>query len=213
MRGPARAVDPGGGALTARLIIGDVFDALAELDDGTVDLVLTSPPFLAQRSYLPPDHPDKRREIGAEPTPAAIVDRLLEVTAELGRVLAPHGSIVVEFGDTYAGSGGAGGNYQTGGIREGQPRYEGSGALARRMRRSSQNQAWRLNPNGTVKTDTPQRLGESHNQERWLPVTSGPGWPQPKSLCLVPEIYRLGLAYGINPLTGAEAFRVSDLCP
>jgi hypothetical protein len=34
------------------------------------DLVLSSPPFLALRSYLPPDHPDKAKEIGSEPTPA-----------------------------------------------------------------------------------------------------------------------------------------------
>ena len=53
----------------ARFIVGDVFERLAELPDDSVDLVLTSPPFLALRSYLPPDHPDKGKEIGSEPTP------------------------------------------------------------------------------------------------------------------------------------------------
>ena len=37
--------------MTARFIVGDVFDGLATLEDGTVDLVVTSPPFLALRSY------------------------------------------------------------------------------------------------------------------------------------------------------------------
>ena len=50
-------------------------------------------PFLALRSYLPPDHPDKGKEIGSEPTPAAFLDTMLTLTAELRRVVAPHGSI------------------------------------------------------------------------------------------------------------------------
>src|SRR5690606_25904857 len=99
---------------TARFIVGDVFDGLAGIEDGTVDLVVTSPPFLQLRSYLPADHPDKGKEIGHEATPAAFVDVLLSVTAELRRVLAPHGSIAVELGDTYAGSGGGGGDYLEG---------------------------------------------------------------------------------------------------
>lgn len=89
--------------MSARLLIGDVFARLAELEDGSVDLVVTSPPFLALRSYLPADHPDKSKEIGSEPTPAAFLDTLLRLTVEWRRVLAPHGSICIELGDTYAG--------------------------------------------------------------------------------------------------------------
>lgn len=89
----------------ARYLVGDVFDRLAEIPDGSVDLVMTSPPFLALRSYLPAGHPDKGKEIGQEPTPAAFIDTLLALTAEWRRVLAPHGSIAVELGDTYSGSG------------------------------------------------------------------------------------------------------------
>lgn len=113
---------------TARLLIGDVFDRMAELEDGSVDLVLTSPPFLALRSYLAPDHADKGREIGAETSPAAFLETLLALTAEWRRILAPHGSIAVELGDTYAGSGGAGGDYGAGGFRDGQPAFKGSAA-------------------------------------------------------------------------------------
>lgn len=88
---------------TARYLIGDVFDVMATLPDDSVDLVLTSPPFLALRSYLPDDDPNKGREIGQEATPAEFLDTLLALTAEWGRLLASHGSIAVELGDTYSG--------------------------------------------------------------------------------------------------------------
>lgn len=75
---------------------------------------------------MPADHPDKDREIGSEPDPATFLDTLLALTAEWGRVLAPWGSIAVELGDTYAGSGGAGGDYNEKGLREGQAKFSGS---------------------------------------------------------------------------------------
>ena len=40
--------------MTARYIVGDVFECLASLPDNSVDLVMTSPPFLALRSALLP---------------------------------------------------------------------------------------------------------------------------------------------------------------
>ena len=91
----------------ARFIVADVFDGLAKLADDSVDLVLSSPPFLALRSYLPADHELKAREIGSEATPADFLDTLLDVVEACDRVLAPHGSLVFELGDTYSGSGGA----------------------------------------------------------------------------------------------------------
>ena len=111
---------------TATWIRGDVRDRAPHLPDASVDLVATSPPFWLQRGYLPAGHPDKPREIGQEPSPAAYLDVLLELTAEFRRVLTPHGSIAIELGDTMAGSGGAGGDYDKGGFRDGQPRWKGS---------------------------------------------------------------------------------------
>jgi site-specific DNA-methyltransferase (adenine-specific) len=84
--------------------IGDTLELTRQLPDASVDLIVTSPPFLALRSYLPADHPDKHKEIGSEPTPADFIDTLLGLTGEWLRVLAPHGSICVELGDTYSGS-------------------------------------------------------------------------------------------------------------
>jgi len=158
----------------ARYIIGDTRDVTATMPDNSVDLVLTSPPFLALRSYLPADHPDKHREIGSEPDPAAFIDMLLALTAEWDRVLTPTGSICVELGDTYSGSGGAGGDYLEGGWREGQQQFSGSAAT---MRES--------------------------NAAHWRQKNSNKdAWPLAKSKALIPELYRVALAYGINPLTG-----------
>jgi hypothetical protein len=113
--------------------VGDTREVLRTLPDASVDLVMTSPPFLALRSYLPADHPDKALEIGSEGTPGAFLDVLLDVTEELARVLAPHGSLVVELGDTYSGSGGAGGDYTNeDGWRAGQNAFDGSSARARK---------------------------------------------------------------------------------
>ena len=147
--------------MSARYIVADVFDGLRSLPDSSVDLVFTSPPFLALRSYLPADHPDKAREIGSEPTPAAFIDTLLDVTEELARVLAPHGSLCVELGDTYSSVGGTTDNRE-------------------------------------------ESLGGNDFAPRGKRAGGSAGWPLDKSLCLIPESYRLALAYGRNPFNGRE---------
>lgn len=74
------------------------------LADGSVDLVITSPPYFALRSYQDGgEHYDG--QIGSEPTPAEFLDALLEVTRECMRVLKPSGSMFVNLGDKYSGSG------------------------------------------------------------------------------------------------------------
>lgn len=107
----------------ARYLVGDVFERLADIPDGSVDCVITSPPYFKQRLYLPQDHPQAAREIGQEPTPAEALDTLLRVMDELWRVLSDDGTFWVNLGDKHAGSGGAGGDYSEGGLRAGQPRY------------------------------------------------------------------------------------------
>jgi site-specific DNA-methyltransferase (adenine-specific) len=165
--------------MTARYIVGDVLEVLRSMPDASVDLALSSPPFLALRSYLPADHPDKAKEIGSEPTPGAFIDTLLDVVEECRRVLAPHGSLCFELGDTYAGSGGAGGDYAENGLREGQAMFDGSKA-----RRWPQGRDWGPSETNPSSRKTP------------------PGWPLDKSLCLVPELLRIAMVYGVNPLTG-----------
>lgn len=73
------------------------------LADESVDLVVTSPPYFALRSYQDGgEHYDG--QIGAEATPAEFVDALIAATREMARVLKPSGSIWVNLGDKYANS-------------------------------------------------------------------------------------------------------------
>lgn len=169
----------------ARFIVGDVFDALATLEPGSVDLVMTSPPFLALRSYLPAGHVDKAKEIGSEATPADFIDTMLDVVEACRRVLAPHGSLVFEIGDTYSGSGGAGGDYNADGLRAGQNKFDGSN---HRRGRIVDHDSGRRNP--------------------------GHGWPLDKSLTGVPTIFAWSLAYGRNllrPERTIEPWRIRNL--
>lgn len=167
--------------------IGDTRDLTAALPDGSMHLVATSPPFLALRSYLPADHEHKHAEIGSEPDPATFLDTLLALTAEWGRVLAPWGSIAIELGDTYSGSGGAGGDYSIGGLRDGQQKFDGSG------RRGD----GRTGGKGGLPT-IPTRAGAAG----YTVDKGAAGWPRAKSLALIPQLYATSLAYGRNLLTG-----------
>ena len=171
------------------LHIGDVFEQLAKIPDGSIDLIVTSPPFLALRSYLPDDHPDKGKEIGSESGPAAFLDTMLALTAEWCRVLAPHGSLCVELGDTYSGSGGAGGDYNADGLRDGQQRFSGSAAKRAAL--------------GSGDNERPSRSGR------------GDDWPMSKSKTMLDTLYPACLAYGANLLSGevspAGRWRIRNL--
>jgi DNA modification methylase len=70
------------------------------LADNSVDLVVTSPPYFALRSYQDGGE-HYAGQIGDEPTPAEFVASLLEVTAECVRALKPSGSLWVNLGDKY----------------------------------------------------------------------------------------------------------------
>jgi hypothetical protein len=90
---------------TARVIRGN---ALAlPLEDESVDLIVTSPPYFGLRSYQDGGQAYDG-QIGAEATPAEFVDALIAATREMVRVLKPSGSIWVNLGDRYQGSSGGG---------------------------------------------------------------------------------------------------------
>jgi DNA modification methylase len=70
------------------------------LPDRSVQCVITSPPYWGLRDYGIPD------QIGLEPTPARYVEHLVEVFAEVRRVLKPDGTVWLNLGDSYARNGG-----------------------------------------------------------------------------------------------------------
>ena len=89
--------------------IGDALDLARQLPDNSIDCIVTSPPYWGLRSYLPDDHPDKAREMGAEPTLAEYVERLVTLFRELRRALRPEGTCWLNLGDSYTGSASSGG--------------------------------------------------------------------------------------------------------
>ena len=66
-----------------------------------------------------------RGSLGLEPDPDLYVAHFLEIARELRRILRNDGSFWLNVDDSYNASGGAGGDYLPGGLREGQPRYPG----------------------------------------------------------------------------------------
>lgn len=89
--------------MSAIILQGDALNL--PLPDESVDLIVTSPPYFALRSYQDSGaHYDG--QIGSEPTPQDFLEALWKATAEMKRVLKPSGSIFVNLGDKYAGGGG-----------------------------------------------------------------------------------------------------------
>lgn len=67
----------------------------------------------------------KDQQLGLEKTPEEYVARMVDIFREVRRVLRKDGTLWLNLGDSYNGSGGAGGDYNAGGIKEGQPKYAG----------------------------------------------------------------------------------------
>ena len=63
-------------------------------------------------------------QLGLEPTPELYIEHMTEIFNGVKRVLKKGGTLWLNIGDTYGGSGGAGGDYNKGGLREGQPQFK-----------------------------------------------------------------------------------------
>lgn len=79
-----------------RILVGDARQRLAELPAGSVDCVITSPPYFAMRDY------GHAEQIGAESHVDAWAEDIAAVCTELWRVLVPGGSLWLNLGDGYA---------------------------------------------------------------------------------------------------------------
>lgn len=94
---------------------GDAADVLSQLEAGSVDCIVTSPPYFGLRDY------GVDGQLGAEDTPAAFVERLVGVFREARRVLADDGTLWLNLGDSYQSSGGmegVGPNAQVGSTKQ-----------------------------------------------------------------------------------------------
>ena len=88
-----------------KLFQGDSETVLSGFPDEYFDCCVTSPPYYALRDY------GVKGQIGLENTPDEYIEKLVSVFREVRRVLKNDGTLWVNIGDTYAGSGkGAGGS-------------------------------------------------------------------------------------------------------
>jgi site-specific DNA-methyltransferase (adenine-specific) len=78
------------------ILVGDVRDRLRALPAGSVDTVITSPPYLQLRNYA------MAAQIGLEDDVTAWVEALRDVGRELARVLKPTGAWWLNLGDSYS---------------------------------------------------------------------------------------------------------------
>ncbi len=79
------------------ILCGDALKILKEIPDESIDMVITSPPYFQLRDY------QVEGQIGLEPTFDEFFKKILEITAEIKRVLKKSGSFWLNLGDTYEG--------------------------------------------------------------------------------------------------------------
>lgn len=85
------------------VLVGDLFDALPEVLEGTVDLVVSNPPYVSEAEWqdLPRDvRREPRDALVAGPDGTEVLDR---IAAGVGRWLRPGGIVVCEIGETQGG--------------------------------------------------------------------------------------------------------------
>lgn len=145
------------------ILTGDCRDTLKTIPDGTVQCVVTSPPYWALRSYLPSGHADKHLEIGSEPTPEKYVETMVGVFREVKRVLHASGTVFLNLGCSYAGSWG---NYAPGGIKGTQ------------RERTEEGQRWER---------------EAYSDTTRLPATANVQGFKPKDLIMMPWMVAIAL--------------------
>lgn len=81
---------------TVKLLLGEPLEVLTGMDAGSVDCIVTSPPYYGLRDYGTPG------QYGGEATPTEYVERLRSLFTEARRVLAGDGTLWLNLGDSYA---------------------------------------------------------------------------------------------------------------
>lgn len=87
------------------IVVGNVLDVARSIPTGTVQAIVTSPPFWGQRVYADETPVTWKNgdtvAFGREPTPEAYVQHTLEILASLAPILKPRGTIWWNLGDSY----------------------------------------------------------------------------------------------------------------
>ena len=85
--------------MVSNVLIGDALRMLQTFPDGSVQCCVTSPPYFGLRDY------SRDGQIGLEATPELYVTKLVAVFREVRRVLRDDGTLWLNLGDCYNGSG------------------------------------------------------------------------------------------------------------
>lgn len=85
-----------------KVLVGDCVSSMALLQSESVHCCVTSPPYFGLRDY------GHDNQIGLERTPEEFVCKLVKVFQEVRRVLRNDGTLWLNIGDSYNGSGGQG---------------------------------------------------------------------------------------------------------
>jgi len=91
----SRDSEESAGSETEVILHGDVIDVLREIETGTVQCVVTSPPYWGLRNY------QVDGQLGLEETPEEYVDKMVEVFRQIKRVLKHDGTVWLNLGDSY----------------------------------------------------------------------------------------------------------------
>ncbi len=89
-----------------KIIESDCIAGMRTLPDASVQCCVTSPPYFGLRDY------GHEAQIGLEAAPDAYVAKMVEVFREVRRVLRDDGTLWLNLGDSYAGTGKSGGGAQ-----------------------------------------------------------------------------------------------------
>jgi len=85
---------------------------LRNIPDNSIDCCVTSPPYYGLRNY------GCDGQIGLEESPDAYITKLVDVFTEVQRILKPEGTLWLNIGDSYAGSGRGKGDVNKKGIQQ-----------------------------------------------------------------------------------------------
>ena len=81
------------------VIVGNCIDVLSTMEAESIDCCVTSPPYWGLRDY------GTDEQLGLEKTPEEFVENMVKVFREVKRVLKNNGTLWLNLGDSYSGSG------------------------------------------------------------------------------------------------------------
>jgi DNA modification methylase len=113
--------------MSVSVLVGDCRHIMKTLPAGSIDTVVTSPPYFGLRDY------DVDGQLGLEATPAEFIDNMVGVFREVRRVLRDDGTLWLNMGDSYANDGKWGGS--TGG-RHPKRLHGTTSAIGRKKRKT-----------------------------------------------------------------------------